>query len=80
MSPKPPEINALLAAMRDAAPCAPPPPWMTLTEMMEALKLTKAQMRHRVTILTKQGRLERLQAPGRETGKTMIYYKLKAKK
>lgn len=76
--PKPPDVNELLDAVRQAIPQAPPPPWMTRAEMQGALGITRSMAERRIQLLTEQGRLERMLAPRREDGVgSTWYYKLK---
>lgn len=78
MKPKPPTENALLAAVREMISLAPPAPWMTLQEIMEALSIREGQAHRRIQALHRAGRVERQQAPRRGSGTGMTwYYKIK---
>lgn len=78
--PQPLEFNALLEAVRQARPLPPAAEWMTLGEIITALKISDNQAHRRIQTLTKQGRLERLYAPRRgTTGGATLYYRLTKK-
>ncbi len=86
MKRRPPDINALLEAITEAKPLPPPPPWMTLLEIMAEFakrgqKVSKAMAHRRLQKLEEMGKLTKLRAPTRYvSGGVTTYYRLKPAK
>lgn len=75
-----PKLNALLDALHDARPLPPPIPWATVEEMVGASdpKLSVGQVRTRLKMLEKQGKVEHMRGPRRGNGTGVAhYYRLK---
>ena len=80
MSERAPSLNALLEAIRTAAPNPPPAEWMTLHEIILALKISKNQAHRRMQILQEQGKVQKMRGPRRTDGcGSATYYMLNGK-
>lgn len=70
--------NDLLEAIRAAKPSPPSEEWMTRKEIADAMKLTVHQVKRRMDVLAKQGKVEKARAPRRGVGHGLcIYFRLK---